>query len=181
MSEQSMGSSSARNALGTSSGDVEATLESVRNDGSRAGSSWTSETASQGGGGQGNTMSGGQGTSTSGGGQGMTEKLKETTTEKMSQVGDQASSKLDAGMEKAAGGLGTLAETMRDKSGSMSEGQVQTIVSTAADKIESGADMLRQKDTDQLITDLETFVRSKPVESLLIAAGIGFVVSKAMR
>jgi ElaB/YqjD/DUF883 family membrane-anchored ribosome-binding protein len=32
-----------------------------------------------------------------------------------------------------------------------------------------------------MIADLEAFVRSKPVESLLVAAGIGFLFSKAMR
>jgi ElaB/YqjD/DUF883 family membrane-anchored ribosome-binding protein len=84
-------------------------------------------------------------------------------------------------MEKAAGGLGTVAEAIRGKSESMPEGQMQSIATTAAEKIESGAEMLRQKDSDQMIADLEAFVRSKPVESLLVAAGIGFLFSKAMR
>jgi ElaB/YqjD/DUF883 family membrane-anchored ribosome-binding protein len=98
-----------------------------------------------------------------------------------SQMADKATSKLDTGMEMASERLGSIAETMRDKSESMGDGQMQTIVSGVADKVESGAAMLRTKETDEIVADLETFVRSKPVESLLIAAGIGFVLSKAMR
>jgi len=96
-------------------------------------------------------------------------------------LADQATAKADAGMEKAASGMDTLAGAIRDKSQSMGGGQMQSVATMAADKIESGADMLRQKDTDQLVSELETLVRRKPVESLLVAAGIGYLFAKAMR
>lgn len=107
--------------------------------------------------------------------------IGDQVSSKASTIADQATTKADAGMEKAAGGLETLAGTLREKSGSMGGGQVQSIATTAADKLESGAEMLRQKDTDQLVSELEALVRRKPVESLLVAAGVGFLFSKALR
>jgi ElaB/YqjD/DUF883 family membrane-anchored ribosome-binding protein len=63
----------------------------------------------------------------------------------------------------------------------MGGGSVASIATTAADKMEAGAQMLREKDTEQIVSDLEALVRRKPVESLLVAAGIGFVLSKIVR
>jgi ElaB/YqjD/DUF883 family membrane-anchored ribosome-binding protein len=105
----------------------------------------------------------------------------DTVKDKASQVTDQASTAADAGMDKAATGLDTLAGTLRDRGESMGGGSVGSIATTAADKLESGAQMLRSTDTEQLMTDLEALVRRKPMESVLVAAGIGFVLSKIVR
>jgi len=50
-----------------------------------------------------------------------------------------------------------------------------------ADTLDSASQFLQNKDTGQLMDDVEALVRQKPVESLLIAAGIGFVLSKIVR
>ena len=100
--------------------------------------------------------------------------------EKAGELSDQASTKVDAGIDKAAGGMDSLASTLRDKTESMGDGPAHTAAAVAADKLASGAELLRGKDTDQLVADLEAFVRSKPVESLLIAFGIGFFLSKSL-
>jgi ElaB/YqjD/DUF883 family membrane-anchored ribosome-binding protein len=105
----------------------------------------------------------------------------DTASSKASELGDRATEQADAGMEKAASGMDSLAGTLRDRGQSMGEGQLQSAAMTAADKLESGAEKLRQTDTDQLIAQLETFVRQKPVESLVIAAAAGYLFSKALR
>jgi len=104
-----------------------------------------------------------------------------TASSKASELGDRATEQADAGMEKAASGMDSLAGTLRDRGQSMGEGQLQSAAMTAADKLESGAEKIRQTDTDQLIAQLETFVRQKPVESLVIAAAAGYLFSKALR
>jgi len=109
------------------------------------------------------------------------DKVIGTATQKMSDIAGQASSSADAGIEKAAGGLDTLAGTIRDKSQSLGNEQIGSIATAAADRLESGAEMLRGQNTDQLMSELEALVRRKPVESMLVAAGIGFVLSKALR
>jgi len=106
----------------------------------------------------------------------------ETAKEKVGQVTDQASTKVDAGMDKAAGGLQTIADTIRDKAPDGGQGGgVGSVVATTADTLESAAHYLRDKDTDQLMTELEGLVRRKPVESLVAAAALGFVLSKVLR
>ncbi len=104
-----------------------------------------------------------------------------TVKEKATQVTDQASTTVDAGMDKAATGLDSLAGTLRDRGESMGGGSVGTMATTAADKLQSGAEALRSTDTEQLMADLEALVRRKPIESVLVAAGIGFLLSKVVR
>jgi hypothetical protein len=100
-------------------------------------------------------------------------------TEKASGIGSQATLKADAGMEKAAGGLDSLASMVRDRGESMGGGQIASLATAAADRMSSGAELLRGKDTDQIMTDLEALIRRRPTESLLVAAGIGYLISRA--
>lgn len=107
--------------------------------------------------------------------------MLDTAKDRASEMTDQATSSVDTGMDKAASGLDTVASTLRDRGESMGGGSMASIATTAADKMEAGAQMLREKDTDQIVSDLEALVRRKPVESLLVAAGVGFVLSKIVR
>jgi ElaB/YqjD/DUF883 family membrane-anchored ribosome-binding protein len=109
------------------------------------------------------------------------DRVIDTATTKAAEIGEQATQKADIGKEKAATGLETIAGTLRDRSQAMGEGQLQSVAATAADKLESGAEMLRQKNTDELIADLEALVRRRPVESMIAAAAAGFFLSKALR
>ena len=114
--------------------------------------------------------------------------------EKASQVADQArqqagqvaaqvSTKADAGIEKAAGGLDRAADMLRQKSEQMG-GQgsgIQSVATQAATQLDTAAQFLKDKDTDQLMADLEDLVRRKPAQTLLVAAGVGFLLSKVVR
>lgn len=95
-------------------------------------------------------------------------------------VGNAAQEKVDQGMDKAAEALNRTAETLRTQ-GEQRDGAMATVATKAADTLESTGAYLREKDTDQLVSDLEALVRRKPVESLLVAAGIGLVLSKLLR
>jgi len=110
-----------------------------------------------------------------------TDKVIESASSKASELGDRATQQSDAGMEKAASGMDSLAGTLRDRGQSMGEGQLQSAAMTAADKLQSGAEMLRQTDTEELIAQLENMIRQKPVESLIIAAAAGYLFSRALR
>lgn len=106
----------------------------------------------------------------------------DTAKQKAGQVAEQATTQVDAGMEKAAGGLDKAADMLRQKTESMPQGGgVQSIASTAATQLDKGAQYLKDKDTDQLVADLEAMVRQKPTQTLLVAAGIGFLLSKVVR
>ena len=105
----------------------------------------------------------------------------DTAKEKAGQVAEQASTTADAGIGKAATGLGKAAAMLREKSQAAGGQGVQSVATTAADKLDGAARYLRDKDGQQLVTDLEGLVRRKPTESLLVAAGVGFLLSKVLR
>lgn len=100
--------------------------------------------------------------------------------EKASQAGEKIHSGSDKGIDAAASGL-EQAATMLRKQGEQREGTIGTAAAKSADTLETASTYLHEKDTDQLMTDLESLVRKKPVESVLVAAGIGFVLSKIVR
>lgn len=97
--------------------------------------------------------------------------------EKASDMGDKAQDKADAGMDKAASGLSTASDKLRDK-GEQQGGQVGKVANQAADTMDSASGYLREHDSDQMLNDLEDLIRRKPVESLLVAAGVGLLLSR---
>jgi len=100
--------------------------------------------------------------------------------EKAGEMSDKAHDKADQGIDAAASGLGSAADTLRQQ-GEQRGGTVGTAAARTADTLESASHYLRDKDSDQLMNDLESLVRQKPVESLLVAAGVGFILSKLFR
>ncbi len=95
-------------------------------------------------------------------------------------LAQQAEQKADAGLQKSAEGLNKAADMVRSATEDRS-GTVGTVGTQAADVLGKGASYLEKGDSEQFIQDLEALVRRRPVESLLVAAGAGFILSKAMR
>ena len=102
-----------------------------------------------------------------------------TVQEKAQDVTEQAHSMSDKGIDSAAAGLGQAASMLRQQ-GDAHEGTLGTAASKTADTLEQASTYLQDKNTDQFITDIEVMVRKHPVESVLVAAGIGFVLSKIL-
>lgn len=110
----------------------------------------------------------------------------DTAKDKAGQVAEQASAKADQGIDKAAGGLGQAAGLLREKTeglgGQGGAGETaQQLAGQAAQQLDTAARYLEGKDSDQLVADLESLVRRKPTESLLVAAGVGFLLSRIVR
>ena len=108
------------------------------------------------------------------------QEAKETAKHKIDQATGVAHERADQGIDRSAEGLDQAADMLRQQS-QQRGGTVGNVASTAADQLDGASSYLRQKDTDQLVDDLEALVRRKPTESLLVAAGIGFVLSKVFR
>jgi len=87
---------------------------------------------------------------------------------------------LNTGMSKAAEGLDRVVETVRGRTESMGDNQLTSAATMAADRMASGAEALRSMDGEELVTGLESMIRQKPIETLLVAAGVGFVLSRAL-
>lgn len=106
----------------------------------------------------------------------------DATKEKAGQLADKASTGVDTGIEKTAGGLDKAADLLRTKSEEMgAQGSMQSVATATADKLDVAAGYLKDKDSDQFMADLEALVRRKPVESMVVALGIGFLLSRATR
>jgi hypothetical protein len=106
--------------------------------------------------------------------------LSDQASAKASQMGDQATQKADQGKDMAADKLHQGAEMLRDRTQSMGDGQMSNMATMAAERLDQGAEFLRSKDTEQLITELEGVIRRRPVESLLVAVGAGYLLSRAL-
>ncbi len=116
-------------------------------------------------------------------------KAKDTTKQKAEQAKgqakEQATAKADQRLNQAASGADKLADTIRTKAQSGSHegamGAVSGQATAVADKLDQASGYLRTKDSDQLLSDLEALVRRKPVESVVAAVGLGFILSKVFR
>lgn len=106
------------------------------------------------------------------------QQVAQTVQQQASQLGGQAQQKTDQGMDLAASGLGQAAQTIRQQGTQTGNSTVSGVATSAANTLDSASQYLRDKDTAQLFDDLEALVRRKPVASVLVAAGVGFVLSK---
>jgi hypothetical protein len=109
-----------------------------------------------------------------------TGQMVETAKQKADQVVGQVSATADAGIDRAATGLDRAAEMLRERAGAQG-GSMESMATVAADKLDAAAHYLQGKDSESVIADLEALVRRRPTESVLVALGIGFLLSKALR
>ena len=105
--------------------------------------------------------------------------LRGQVTDKASELRDQATDKADQGLDQAAGGLSKAADMVREQA--EGDGPVPAQASMVADRLEQASSYFEGKDTNEIISDLEAFIRSRPVESVIGAVAIGFVLAKIVR
>lgn len=100
--------------------------------------------------------------------------------EKAGQVAGQAQHRADEGMHKAAETMDQAAEKLRQRGGEQA-GAMGQVANTAADTLDSASSYLEGTDTAEMLDQVEAYIRKHPMQSLVIAAGVGFVLSKAFR
>ena len=144
------------------------------------------------------TLGGSTGAGMSGTGteQGMTDKARDqlgnvrekareglsTAREKAGQLKNSLADKLDAGADRLRGQGGqTYAAATGDGGVGMREGQLDRVREPLASGMHSTAEWLRENDLDSLKQGIETQVREHPGRTLLIAAGLGYLIGKAFR
>ena len=113
----------------------------------------------------------------------MTDKAKGMVDDgkhKAEEVAGMAHERADQGMDKAADSMDKAAEMLRQR-GDEQGGTVGSMAGTAADAMESASSYLHNTDTSQLMDQLETYIRKNPTQSLLIGAGVGFILAKAFK
>jgi ElaB/YqjD/DUF883 family membrane-anchored ribosome-binding protein len=93
------------------------------------------------------------------------------------EIKDRVMSGADAGKEKAAEGLSTAADKMR----SDEDGVRSQLGNKAADAMERTADYLKDHDSNELMHDIEEFVKAHPLQAAAGALAAGSVLGKLVR
>ena len=105
-------------------------------------------------------------------------KVKEKTEE----FGKSVQNKIDEQRTPATDTLHTAASKLHESAENLPGGEkVTSIAHGAADKLEATAGYIRDHDVQAMMTDVENVVRRFPGRSLLIAAGVGFLLGRALR
>lgn len=105
--------------------------------------------------------------------------MVETAKEKVSEATSQVTDKADEAMNTSGERLEDLAQTMREHA--PASGMIGDVAHKAADALETSGRYLQETSPDDVRFDLESLIRSRPVESLAIGFGIGFLLARALR
>jgi uncharacterized membrane-anchored protein YhcB (DUF1043 family) len=89
-----------------------------------------------------------------------------------------ASNKADATLTTAGEKMEDLAQTVRENA---PEGKLGEVAATTAEKLEQGGRYLQDADIESIRGDLERVIRQRPIESLLVGLGIGYLLARATR
>jgi uncharacterized membrane-anchored protein YhcB (DUF1043 family) len=111
----------------------------------------------------------------------MTSDVKQATRDvqhKAEEIASDANERADATLTAAGTKMEDLAQTVRDKA---PEGKLGEVAATTADKLEQGGRYLQDADLESIRTDLERVIRERPIESLLVGLGLGYLLARATR
>ena len=95
-------------------------------------------------------------------------------------VQEKVTSGVDTGMDKAVQGLESAAEKMRSRSED-DTGVRSTVQEKAADAMERTAGYLKEHDSQELMRELEEFVKAHPIQAAAGALVAGYVLAKVVR
>lgn len=102
--------------------------------------------------------------------------------EKASEATQKATEKVDERRGQTAEAMDSAAVQIRERGESLPGGERTTeMAATAADKVEATSTYIRDNDVQDMMADLETFVRSHPTQSLVAAGVAGFLVGRMLR
>jgi hypothetical protein len=95
-------------------------------------------------------------------------------------LGRAAADTIDNNRGKVAGGLETAASTLHEKAESLPGGEkITDFAHSAADKLSTTADYVRQHDVNSMMTDVQEMVKKNPGPALLLSAVLSFLVARA--
>ena len=108
------------------------------------------------------------------------QEVADRTKEAASEYGQKAQEQADRGMDQAAGGMERAAEKLRAQTEN-SEGMPAQAGVKVAEGMETAASYLREHNTEELLTDVEQYVRQHPTQALVGAIFAGFVIGRVLR
>ncbi|MGE5597221.1 MAG: hypothetical protein ACM3S1_14450 [Hyphomicrobiales bacterium] len=104
----------------------------------------------------------------------------EQAQEKMGQAATMGRERADQGITKAASGLHSAADQLRQRSEGK-EGMQGQVGTKAADALEKTSSYLKERDSQQIWDDVESFVRENPMQAAAGALVAGFILGRMLR
>jgi len=95
------------------------------------------------------------------------------------EIGQDAADKIDEKREPVADAVESSATKLYASAGGLPGGE--KVANLAYNKLQDTADYLREHDVRAAANDVQRFVKNHWVESLAVAAGIGFLLGRAFR
>jgi hypothetical protein len=95
-------------------------------------------------------------------------------------VKDRAMEQADVGKTKAASGLKSAAEQVRNRTGE-SEGTRDKMMSKAADQMDKSAQYLEDHEPKEMWDDFEKFVKDHPIQAAAGALVAGVIVGRILK
>jgi len=93
---------------------------------------------------------------------------------------DKAKDQVDTGIDKAAEGLESTAERIKGMAGE-GDGMPAQAGTKIAEGMETAAGYLKEHSSDEILNDLEMFVKEHPTQALVGAVFAGFLFGRIMR
>ena len=97
-----------------------------------------------------------------------------------SEVGDKVTEQADEATTKAGGSIENVAGKLREQAEGQS-GVTAQAGTKVADTMESTASYLKEHDTQEMLDDLERYVREHPMQALAGAVVGGFLIGRILR
>jgi hypothetical protein len=113
------------------------------------------------------------------------DKAKETLSNVASQAGDKVASRLDTQKDKAADGLGSVAQALRQTGKQLRDEDQSSVihgyVSSAADQVDRLSGYLRSTNTREIVNGVEQFARQQPALFVGAAFMLGMLGARFLK
>lgn len=108
-----------------------------------------------------------------------TREVASNVRSRASQIGSRVVERTDAAMSAAGERIENLGHSLRDRASE--EGRVGRVLNRTAQALEHGGQYLQESSPTDVRMDLEDVMRRRPIATLLVGAGIGFLIARALR
>jgi ElaB/YqjD/DUF883 family membrane-anchored ribosome-binding protein len=100
--------------------------------------------------------------------------------DKASEIGGKAQRQAEVGVDKAAEGMHSAADKIRERASNQG-GMAADAGMKVADSMDKTAGYLREHDTAEILDDVEKYVRDHPMQAVAGAVIGGFVIGRILR
>jgi ElaB/YqjD/DUF883 family membrane-anchored ribosome-binding protein len=108
-----------------------------------------------------------------------TREVASTVKTRASEIGSRVVDRTDAAMSAAGERIEHLGQSIRNRA--TDEGRMGRVLNRTASALEQGGLYLQESTPTDVRMDLEDVMRKRPLTTLLVGAGIGFLIARALR